>query len=54
MSGFEIVGVIVGAIPLIVSGLEHYSAGVRPAIHSRFQTLIRPCLDFHNEEYEAV
>lgn len=28
MSGFEVVGVIVGAIPLIVSGLEHYANGV--------------------------
>lgn len=28
MSGFEIVGVVLGAIPLIISGLEHYAEGV--------------------------
>lgn len=28
MSGFEIVGVILGALPLIISGLEHYADGV--------------------------
>lgn len=29
MSGIEIVGVVLGAIPLVVSGLEHYADGVR-------------------------
>ncbi|KAI5805713.1 hypothetical protein EDC01DRAFT_609846 [Geopyxis carbonaria] len=29
MSGFEIVGVTLGAIPVLISALEHYSKGVR-------------------------
>jgi hypothetical protein len=29
MSGFEVVGVILGVIPLLVSALEHYADGVR-------------------------
>ncbi|KAI9690191.1 MAG: hypothetical protein M1822_009152 [Bathelium mastoideum] len=29
MSGFEILGVVLGSIPLIVSALEHYAEGVR-------------------------
>ena len=28
MSGFEVVGVLLGAIPLVISALEHYSEGV--------------------------
>ena len=28
ISGFEVVGVVLGAIPLVVSGLEHYADGV--------------------------
>lgn len=28
MSGFEVVGVVLGALPLLVSGLEHYAEGV--------------------------
>src|SRR6266566_2075975 len=28
MSGFEIVGVILGAFPVIISALEHYAQGV--------------------------
>lgn len=28
MSGFEIVGVVLGSIPLLISALEHYSEGV--------------------------
>ena len=28
MSGFEVVGVVLGAIPLLISGLEHYGDGV--------------------------
>lgn len=28
MSGFEVAGLLIGAIPLIISGLEHYSKGV--------------------------
>lgn len=27
MSGFEVVGVVLGAIPLVISGLEHYAHG---------------------------
>lgn len=29
MSGVEIVGLVLGAIPLVISGLEHYADGVR-------------------------
>ena len=29
MTGFEVAGVVLGAIPLIFSGLEYYSDGVR-------------------------
>lgn len=29
MSGFEVVGVILGVLPLAISGLEHYAEGVR-------------------------
>jgi hypothetical protein len=36
MSGFEIAGVVLGSIPLIVSALEHYSDGVIMA----FTTLV--------------
>lgn len=28
MSGFEIAGVVIGAIPLLVEGLQSYSEGV--------------------------
>jgi hypothetical protein len=28
MTGFEVVGVILGAIPLVISALEHYGDGV--------------------------
>lgn len=28
MSGFEVVGVVLGAIPLLISGLEHYAEGI--------------------------
>ena len=31
MSGFEIVGVILGALPLVISALEHYAQGVSTA-----------------------
>ncbi|KAI0147706.1 hypothetical protein GGR57DRAFT_242858 [Xylariaceae sp. FL1272] len=31
MSGFEIAGVVLGAIPLVISALEHYKAGKGPA-----------------------
>jgi hypothetical protein len=29
MSGLEVVGVVLGSIPLIISALEHYADGVR-------------------------
>lgn len=29
MSGFEVAGIILGSIPLVISALEHYSDGVR-------------------------
>jgi hypothetical protein len=29
MSGFEVIGVVLGAIPLVISALEHYADGVR-------------------------
>ena len=29
MSGFEVVGVVLGVIPLLISGLEHYADGIR-------------------------
>lgn len=29
MSGIEIIGVVLGAIPLVISGFEHYADGVR-------------------------
>lgn len=32
MSGFEVAGVLIGAIPLIISGLEHYSQGVSESL----------------------
>lgn len=28
MSGFEVAGVVLGAIPLVISALEHYGDGV--------------------------
>lgn len=28
MSGLEVTGVVLGAIPLVISALEHYSIGV--------------------------
>ena len=31
MSGFEIVGVILGALPLVISALEHYAQGASTA-----------------------
>jgi hypothetical protein len=30
MSGFEIAGVVLGALPLVLHALEHYSDGVSP------------------------
>jgi hypothetical protein len=33
MSGVEIVGVILGVVPLIISGLEHYNEGWSPPAH---------------------
>jgi hypothetical protein len=33
MSGFEIAGVVLGSLPLLIVGLEHYSDGV--STHSR-------------------
>jgi hypothetical protein len=29
MSGLEVAGVVLGAIPLVISALEHYGHGVR-------------------------
>jgi hypothetical protein len=29
MTGFEVVGVVLGSIPLLISALEHYSDGVK-------------------------
>jgi hypothetical protein len=29
MSGFEVIGVVLGSIPLIISALEHYADGVQ-------------------------
>lgn len=29
MSGFEVVGVLLGSIPRLISVLEHYAVGVR-------------------------
>lgn len=29
MSGFEVVGVVLGAVPLVISALENYAEGVR-------------------------
>jgi hypothetical protein len=29
MSGIEVAGIVLGAIPLVISGLEHYSEGAR-------------------------
>jgi hypothetical protein len=28
MSGFEVAGIVLGAIPLVISALEHYGEGV--------------------------
>lgn len=33
MSGLEVAGVVLGAIPLVISGLEHYGQGVSAAIN---------------------
>ena len=46
MSGFEVVGVLLGAIPLVISTLEHYRDGVRTISRWRkfdreLQSLIR-------------
>ena len=46
MSGFEVVGVVLGAIPLVISTLEHYRDGVRTISRWRkfdreLQSLIR-------------
>jgi len=32
MSGFEIAGVVLGSLPLIISALEHYGEGVSVTI----------------------
>ena len=29
MSGFEVAGIVLGSIPLVISALEHYAEGVR-------------------------
>jgi hypothetical protein len=29
MSGFEVIGIILGAVPLVISALEHYAEGVK-------------------------
>jgi hypothetical protein len=29
MSGIEVAGIVLGAIPLVISGLEHYSEGAQ-------------------------
>jgi hypothetical protein len=33
MSGFEVIGVVLGVLPLLISGLEHYNDG-QPAFPS--------------------
>jgi hypothetical protein len=32
MSGFEVAGILLGAIPLVISALEHYESALDPAI----------------------
>ncbi len=46
MSGFEIAGIVLGSIPLVISALEHYSRGLSTIqrwrkYHRELQTLIR-------------
>jgi hypothetical protein len=48
MSGFEIAGIILGSIPLVIVALEHYAEGVRSANTSRIMTETIPALN-HKE-----
>lgn len=45
MSGIEIAGIVLGAIPLIISALEHYEGMISPA---------KAWLDFHGELARAI
>lgn len=41
MSGFEVAGVVLGSIPLLISALEHYSDGAGPpgaGVNSRVES----------------
>ena len=44
MSGIEVVSLVLGCIPLVISGLEHYAEGVR--------TIMR--IKRYSEEYEKL
>ena len=37
MSDLEVVGVVISAMPLVISGLEHYAKGIRETKHFRKQ-----------------
>jgi hypothetical protein len=52
MSGFEIAGIVLGSIPLIVVALEHYAEGVRSIYTSRIITDTIPALN--HKEYAKV
>lgn len=45
MSGFEVVGLILGSVPLLISALEHYSDGVSNWKHqcTKCKKLINRC-----------
>jgi hypothetical protein len=56
MSGFEVAGVVLGSIPLIIVALEHYSQGVRdPVLDSmRLLTTLQLSTIRSMQKYEEV
>ena len=58
MSGFEVVGVVLGGLPLIISALEHYAKGVMhfesSKGHSQLTTLVQATTINSMVQYETV
>lgn len=52
MSGFEVAGIVLGAIPLVISALEHYSDGV--CLTQEFDAVKLTKADSSDEEYEEL
>jgi hypothetical protein len=52
MSGFEIAGVILATLPLIISALEHYANGIRTAKrYCRYKTVFRDMISQVDTQY---